>query len=353
MTVSFDCANCGKSFEVHASLAGKRGRCKQCGNINRIPFPNNQAGPAAPVDDPYGFEDRPSNRREPTSTRRVSSTHQSGPLDEELRLAPLPRLTRRPLEDSELPVPSRPKEKTNVGFFAKAPKSRTSTSVGQKSAWGTTFGVIVAIAIFLARFAINQGYIGGFGLSSRSELEQDCETMVRESENCVSALKTIHDEASAQTAAPRVVASLQRIADVLRNAKDKKAKRTTIEAIKAKYGARLVATGQSLEIEFMRVGAIPGVRDALQGIAGPATEIQQITQTLPSGVGGSPLPLASPRFLPPPSMPPPSAMSGGVPSPSPRGGFSPGGSSPTHEFGGRPPRRFGPRLRSSRLGPPS
>jgi hypothetical protein len=213
--------------------------------------------------------------------------------------------------------------------------------------------VIVAIAIFVARFAINQGYIGGLGVSSRSELEQYCETMVRESENCVSVLKTIHDEASAQAAAPRVVASLQKIAAVLRTAKDKKARRTAIEAIQAKYGARLAATGQSLEIEFMRVGVIPGVRDALQGIAGPATEIQQITQALPSGVGGSPLPLASPRFLPPPSMAPPSAISGGVPSPSPRGGFSPGGPSSTHEFGGRPPGRFGPRLRPRRPGPPS
>src|SRR5436305_1174714 len=37
MTIVFSCANCGKRFERDDSVAGKKGKCKQCGHIFVIP----------------------------------------------------------------------------------------------------------------------------------------------------------------------------------------------------------------------------------------------------------------------------------------------------------------------------
>ena len=37
MSIEFDCATCGKHFNVSDALAGKRAKCKVCGNIIKIP----------------------------------------------------------------------------------------------------------------------------------------------------------------------------------------------------------------------------------------------------------------------------------------------------------------------------
>jgi predicted Zn finger-like uncharacterized protein len=37
MKIALDCPGCGKRYEVDASLAGKKSRCKECGNTFRIP----------------------------------------------------------------------------------------------------------------------------------------------------------------------------------------------------------------------------------------------------------------------------------------------------------------------------
>jgi uncharacterized protein (DUF983 family) len=35
--IEFTCPGCGKSFHVDEGLTGRRSRCKQCGNVTRIP----------------------------------------------------------------------------------------------------------------------------------------------------------------------------------------------------------------------------------------------------------------------------------------------------------------------------
>ena len=37
MLLIFTCENCGKRFQVDESAQGKRGRCKNCGHVMRIP----------------------------------------------------------------------------------------------------------------------------------------------------------------------------------------------------------------------------------------------------------------------------------------------------------------------------
>ena len=35
--IAFQCSSCGQSFEVDDSLAGKKGRCRNCGQIFTVP----------------------------------------------------------------------------------------------------------------------------------------------------------------------------------------------------------------------------------------------------------------------------------------------------------------------------
>ncbi len=39
MLIVLDCPGCAKRYEVDASLAGKKSRCKQCGEVFQIPVP--------------------------------------------------------------------------------------------------------------------------------------------------------------------------------------------------------------------------------------------------------------------------------------------------------------------------
>jgi len=36
-TIKFDCVKCGHSYRISDQYAGKRMRCKECGEINSIP----------------------------------------------------------------------------------------------------------------------------------------------------------------------------------------------------------------------------------------------------------------------------------------------------------------------------
>lgn len=70
MSIGFQCPGCQRPYSVDSALAGKRVRCKQCGNEMRVPTPSRPASAAAspprtkskppPVPaDIYGFDDEP------------------------------------------------------------------------------------------------------------------------------------------------------------------------------------------------------------------------------------------------------------------------------------------------------
>src|SRR4051812_41356423 len=42
MAITFECANCGKSFTTRDEFAGKTGQCKQCGHRMTIPEPDSE-----------------------------------------------------------------------------------------------------------------------------------------------------------------------------------------------------------------------------------------------------------------------------------------------------------------------
>ncbi len=62
MPISFNCPQCGKSYATSDDTAGKRARCKQCGNTMTIPRPKS-AGGAPPIEDIYGVASAPPPRR--------------------------------------------------------------------------------------------------------------------------------------------------------------------------------------------------------------------------------------------------------------------------------------------------
>ena len=80
MMIVLACSGCGKRYEVDESLAGKKSRCKDCGNVFRIP-----AASAAPTgsdlnrrvsESPSTHDsDRVSRASEPCSSRRARRSH--------------------------------------------------------------------------------------------------------------------------------------------------------------------------------------------------------------------------------------------------------------------------------------
>ncbi len=66
MSISFECESCGKAYTLSDNLAGKKGKCKTCGNVMRIPQP----GPTTlTADDLYGIDDGPAAPLPPKSNR--------------------------------------------------------------------------------------------------------------------------------------------------------------------------------------------------------------------------------------------------------------------------------------------
>lgn len=60
MKIKFACPSCGKPHTVDASLAGRKGRCQDCGAVMRIPAPPKpEAAPAPAPADIYGLDDDP------------------------------------------------------------------------------------------------------------------------------------------------------------------------------------------------------------------------------------------------------------------------------------------------------
>jgi hypothetical protein len=62
MQIAFSCTNCGRSFRKDSTLAGKKGRCKDCGHVFVIPAPARKPSPdtnTAILDDPFGLNDAP------------------------------------------------------------------------------------------------------------------------------------------------------------------------------------------------------------------------------------------------------------------------------------------------------
>ena len=74
MSITFRCS-CGREFTVEDQLAGRRARCKQCGQVQRIPGPQVRD----PEADVYGFSELPPPRPGPAAANLAVPSIDSGP----------------------------------------------------------------------------------------------------------------------------------------------------------------------------------------------------------------------------------------------------------------------------------
>ena len=104
MPISLSCPQCGKLYQLSDGLAGKKGRCKDCGTIFVIPAPRAGARPAAPPPPPAdlfaGLDDGEAVAR-PAGSRPVSTKF--GPLPPaEAEPAPPRRVSSKPKRRAEV-----------------------------------------------------------------------------------------------------------------------------------------------------------------------------------------------------------------------------------------------------------
>jgi S1-C subfamily serine protease/HEAT repeat protein len=109
MQLSFSCPSCGKDYDLPWSLAGKRARCKQCGNDFVIPTPFEPGSPRSSEAIPVMMAVEPPRagplpRTSWTDTRPPESPQSATPIPEPPRPAPLPRIFRAEPPPSEPPL---------------------------------------------------------------------------------------------------------------------------------------------------------------------------------------------------------------------------------------------------------
>ena len=83
MLIVLDCPGCAKRYEIDAALAGKKSRCKQCGEVFKIPVPTAVSAPPPtskaprPVQTASGAGEWQTGRVEPQRTAKPG--HHAGP----------------------------------------------------------------------------------------------------------------------------------------------------------------------------------------------------------------------------------------------------------------------------------
>lgn len=181
---------------------------------------------------------------------------------------------------------------------------------------GISFGGLIGLIVLAIRIAAAYHGSGWFWLTSRSTMEQFCESLIQEVDELTGILATVQDVPTARKAEARAVEVLRKIVSQFREMKDKKGRKTDLEAIKNKYNDRVTEATRRMGLQFDRIAAIPGVVEAMSGIRPPLLELQEIVME----AGGqdktkAPFafqPMQRPTFAPPaiprPPAPPKFAM---------------------------------------------
>ncbi|HEY2156320.1 MAG TPA: hypothetical protein VGH33_11870 [Isosphaeraceae bacterium] len=325
MPISFSCGQCGKDYLVSDGLAGKRAMCKACNFRMTVP------GEPATVEARPTAVARPASYNEPVARavpRRPEPAEDLYGLNE--AAAPLPpTLPRTAYADATVAEAPVKKKKKRGGFFSSSNKKAPSAP-----SFGPGGGGIVWLIRIVVFVALIGGGIGGWGLLSKSSMEGYLDKLIALANEGTSALKPVHDAATAGVVAPRVRDVFARINDTVDELKDRKGREDEVKEVERRYGLRLGAAYKSLGLELARVFSIPGAQaalgidDQLQRLAGGTFSMPQM------GPPPMPRPIARPM---PVQMPRPGSP------PGPQPGFGPG---PRPGMPGGPP--MGPQQRGSR-----
>jgi len=174
MQIVFSCANCGRKFEKDVSLAGKKGRCKDCGHVFVIPTPSRMPQPA-PARAPQrvaaaGDTDRPTSARGPQPSSTWPDSHRQKPrpapspaapiyaeaiddpygLDDVPAVLPEAEFASAASEEEELAVPRR------IAPTASQHQKRRSSRRGESSGF---FGGLPGIVYLIVLVALVFGFL--------------------------------------------------------------------------------------------------------------------------------------------------------------------------------------------------
>lgn len=252
MSITFSCSRCSQRYQVDEGLAGKKVKCKGCGEVMRIP------GPRPPAPPPAAKPDRPS----------------SGPKRPSQKPAPKEELVPSWLEEDEggfeveapsLPPAVRPQAKPSSGRDPVSGRSsRLDPATAKYLAIGgaAVVGLIVIVVVCTAFFG---------GSKSRKAAVAAHAQVVEEGLAALDTLSDIfiriEDPDSARSKAPEAEIVARSLVDLAERA----AKLPTLppdEAgrLAAKYRAQTNASLRKWKQAYNHVKALSGVPEALQGV---------------------------------------------------------------------------------------
>ena len=391
MSLVFLCPQCGKQFEVATELGGKRGKCKDCGSLFRIPKAEAAPTYSSPTPDPYKLSKpapsppttRPTSANPPSPYEKPQPRSFKAAYNEPPQEARIPTpasvsspvvvdpygldepATQRPSYDDDSydqgydepvsPIPRR-KKRSSTGFFSKGKAKSSASGSHNRSGLGLSIGGIASVLVTLVGFAMKKGFTFGigslFGILSYSDMERTLEKYVDQTNRMATTLQTVHDPGTAHEAGPKVAAILREQIDLLRGLKDKKVRKSSSDSLSQKYKPKQEAAVNELVAQLRRISLIPGAMPPLLSfIQTPLDELGSLETELGAPSGSSPQPHFGPMFGgqrqwtmhgPSGPMPPTPIMAGPGPQPMFNAPPMPPPSPP--QFGRPMGPRFGPRM---------
>jgi hypothetical protein len=216
MAISFSCGQCGNDYVVSDGLAGKSAICKACGARMTVPGSGGPAGTEAPT------EVAPSEDATPAAPPAAPVTRPNAP----------PR-----------------------------PASTSSPSGGGRT--------LIRLLVFAA--AVGVALYSRMGRSTKTDVRAFHQRQVELLERVQASLKGVKDVPSAKAASGPLNQTFRELREFEAQHKDKKARKTDIDAVQKEFGPREEALQKEITGEMFRVAIIPGAMEALdlQGLPDP------------------------------------------------------------------------------------
>lgn len=186
MTIAFPCEKCGHRFEVDASLAGKKCKCKKCDHVFLIPVPRASTSSPSKTVKTFGEGETPAPAKpRPAAT---AASRSAAPAAKPARPAPAPTSVPDPYYDAsdpygidDLPSPPRkaPAPQEDEEFLAprmpkpvatkpKTQKKRADDDPADIPTWG--YLIVIAVMVTLYISAFNSGNASLFLMTGRLQM---------------------------------------------------------------------------------------------------------------------------------------------------------------------------------------
>lgn len=146
------------------------------------------------------------------------------------------------------------------------PKKKKKKGKSSGSGMGLIIGlsvgglILVGGLVWGVMFLLNSGILG-------SKHETIIKNMISNMNELASALESVKDEGSAAAAAPRIVSTAGKLADIRKSMKDMKIAKSEDDRLKKKYEGELNKVGERIRSAGMKAGPIgsrdPTYRDAM------------------------------------------------------------------------------------------